>query len=120
MKTVLIIDDSNFMRTILKNILTQNNFEIIGEANNGLDGIEKYKKLKPDIVTLDITMDKMNGIDCLKNIIEIDNNANVVMCSSNGQMWAIIESIRLGAKDFIIKPFTNDTIIKTFDKIIKS
>lgn len=104
-KKVLLVDDSQFMRNILKNILINDGFEICGEASNGLEGISKYKELNPDLVMMDIIMDNMNGITSLKKIKEYDKNANIVMCTSMGQKPMILESIKYGAKDFIVKPF---------------
>ena len=117
MKRVLIIDDSSFMRRFLKNILVQNGYEIVGEAANGRVGIKKYKELNPDIVTMDITMDDMNGIDALKHIIEYDAAANVVMVSSMGQDAIVRDAITAGAKNFVVKPFNEQSVIGTLSKL---
>lgn len=116
-KTVLIVDDAAFMRMMLKNILMKDGYEIIGEAGDGIEGFNKYKELNPDIVTLDITMPVVGGIDCLKMIREYNPNANVVMCSAMGQQTMVIESIQAGAKDFIIKPFQADRVIESLRRI---
>ncbi|UZQ52080.1 response regulator [Clostridium kluyveri] len=118
MKKVLIVDDAAFMRLALKSILEKNGFEVIGEAENGAVGIEKYKELKPDLVTLDITMPKMNGIEALKEIKNIDPKSKVVMISAMGQEATVRKSIVLGAKSFIVKPFKNEHVIKTLTKIL--
>lgn len=116
-KTVLIIDDAAFMRMILKDILIKLGYNVIGEACNGIEGLKKYKELKPDIVTLDITMPEVGGIECLKMIIDYDSKANVIMCSAMGQQVMVIESIQAGAKDFVIKPFQADRVKSALDRI---
>lgn len=117
-KSILLIDDSSFMRIILKNILEKHKYKVIGEANNGEKGFFKYKELNPDIVCLDITMDKINGIECLKLIKQYNPNAKVIICSAMGQKYFITEAMKLGAIDFIVKPFKENDIINTFDKVI--
>lgn len=118
MPKVLVVDDAQFMRMMLKDILTKNGFEIIGEAKNGAEALERYKELKPDIVTLDITMPEVDGITALKNIKEYDPNAKAVMCSAMGQQGMVIESIQAGAKDFIVKPFQADRVIEAIRKAL--
>lgn len=113
MKNFLVVDDSSFMRMSITKILTNYGYNVIGEAGNGKDAIEKYKELSPDIVTLDITMPKMSGIDALKGIIAYDAGANVVMVSAMGQDRIIEEAISEGAKGFLIKPFKRDSVIAT-------
>ena len=104
MKTVLIVDDSSIMRKILKSIVTQNGYEVVGEATNGKMGVKKYKELQPDIVTMDFVMDKMNGLEALSRIIGENPNANVIMVSSMGQEAIVRDAIVLGAKNFLLKP----------------
>ena len=116
-KTVLIADDAAFMRMILKGILENTDFHVIGEAVNGKDALAKYKELKPDIVTMDITMSEMDGISALKAIKAFDSNAKVVMCSAMGQQGMIIECIQAGAKDFIVKPFQADRVQEALSKL---
>lgn len=118
MKKVLIVDDAAFMRLALKSILEQNGFEVVGEAENGALGIKKYKELKPDLVTMDITMPEMDGIEALKEIKSIDPNSKVVMISAVGQEANVRKSIVLGAKSFIVKPFKNEHVVKTLTKIL--
>lgn len=114
---ILIVDDSQFMRTIIKNSLKTRGFNDFDEASNGLEALNKYKKTHYDYVTMDITMDTMNGLDSLKAIKEYDNNAKVIMVTSMGQKTLILEAIKYGAIDFIIKPFTNESIDEAIEKI---
>ena len=115
--TVLVVDDAVFMRLVLREILTKGGFEVIGEAENGLKAVELYKKLKPDVVTLDITMPQMDGLAALKAIKEFDANAVVIMCSAMGQENLVQQAVKSGARDFIIKPFKADRIYKAFDNL---
>jgi len=117
-KTVLLVDDAAIMRMMLKQILTENGYEVVGEAENGLKAVEKYKELKPRLVIMDITMPEMNGIQATKSIREIDSNALVVMCSAMGQQSMVIESIQSGARDFIVKPFQADRVLEAVQKVI--
>lgn len=118
MARVLVVDDAAFMRMMLKNILTKNGYEIAGEAVNGNEALDKYKELKPDLVTLDITMPECDGIQALKNIRAADPSAKCLMCSAMGQQAMVIESIQAGAKDFIVKPFQPDRVIEAVKKAI--
>lgn len=111
MQKVLLADDSLFMREMLKEILPKDQFEIVGEASTGAIAVDKYKELKPDLVTMDITMPDMDGIEALKRIMEFDNNAKVVMCSAMGQKPMIKEALEAGAVEFIVKPFDRDKIV---------
>ncbi len=116
--SVLIVDDLLFMRTAIKEILVHNGMTIAGEAENGLRAVQLYKTNKPDIVLMDITMPVMNGIKALNRIMQLDRQANVIMCSALGQSRYIIESIRLGAKDFVIKPFKAERILSSIKKVL--
>lgn len=116
-KTVLIVDDAVFMRMKLKDILEKNGYSVLGEAKNGLEAVEKYKTEKPDLVTMDITMPEMDGVEALKEIKAFDANAKVLMCSAMGQQSMVMEAIREGALDFIVKPFDADRVIKALDKV---
>ena len=113
----MIVDDAIFMRMKLKDILEKNGYEVVAEAQNGADAIEKYKTEKPDIVTMDITMPEMNGIEALQKIKKIDPSAKVIMCSAMGQQAMVMEAIQSGALDFIVKPFETDRVI---DSIVKA
>lgn len=117
-KRILIIDDAMFMRTMLKGILTKNGYEIVGEASTGIEGIDKFRQLSPDLVTLDITMPEMDGLQCLEKIMEINPHANVVMCSAMGQQAMVLDAIRLGAKDFIVKPFREEKVVESVRKVL--
>jgi two-component system chemotaxis response regulator CheY len=111
MKKVLIVDDAAFMRVSIKNMLSKNGFEVIGEAENGKVAIQKYQELSPDIVTMDITMPEMDGLASLKKILAINPSANVVMISAMGQESMVREAVLSGAKGFIVKPFKEDVIL---------
>lgn len=118
MARVLIIDDAQFMRMMLKNILTQNGHEVVGEAANGKEGIAKYQELKPEIVTLDITMPEMDGVTALKEIKAIDGSAKVIMCSAMGQQAMVVDAIKAGALDFVVKPFQPERVMEALNKAL--
>ena len=118
MSKVLIVDDAAFMRMAIKNILVKHGFEEIEEAESGKVGVKKYKELKPDIVTMDITMPELTGLEALKQIIAYDPKANVVMVSAMAQDQMVMEAIMNGAKSFIIKPFKEDHVIQTLKKVM--
>lgn len=115
---ILIVDDAAFMRMMIKDILTKNGYEVVGEANDGLQAVEKYKELSPDLVTMDITMPEMDGITALREIRKYDPNAKVIMCSAMGQQAMVIDAIQAGAKDFIVKPFQADRVLEAIKKTI--
>lgn len=115
---VLIVDDAAFMRMMLKDILTKNGFEVIGEAENGAIAIDKFKELHPDLVTMDITMPELDGISAVKKIKSIDENARVVMCSAMGQQAMVIDAIQAGARDFIVKPFQPERVLEAIQKAL--
>ena len=117
-KNILICDDAAFMRMMIKDILTKNGYNVVGEAENGAKGVEKYNELKPDLVLMDITMPEMDGIAALKAIKASDAGASVIMCSAMGQQAMVIESIQSGAKDFIVKPFQADRVIEAVKKVV--
>ena len=114
---VLIVDDAIFMRASIRRMLETNGFEVVGEAENGLVGLKKYFELNPDVVTMDITMPEMTGIEALKAIRQKDPTAKIVMVSAMGQEGLVRESIISGAKTFIVKPFKEDLIVETLKKI---
>ena len=111
MARVLIVDDAAFMRMMIRNILTQNGHEVVGEAENGEQAVTRHAELRPDVTTMDITMPEQDGISALREIIAADPAAKVVMCSALGQEAKVIESIRSGAKDFVVKPFQQDRVL---------
>ena len=118
MTRVLIVDDAAFMRMMVKDILTKNGFEVVGEAGNGIKALEMYKQEKPDIVTMDITMPEMDGIQAVKAIKEFDPAAKVIMCSAMGQQSMVMDAIKAGARDFIVKPFQADRVLEAIRKAI--
>jgi two-component system chemotaxis response regulator CheY len=117
MKRVMIVDDAAFMRMAIRKVLERNGFEIVGEAENGAISIEKYAECRPDIVTMDITMPEMTGIEALKRIRQIDPDARVVMVSAMGQEALVREAIINGAKSFIVKPYKEEHIVQTLNSV---
>ena len=117
-KNILICDDAAFMRMMIKDILTKNGYNIVGEAENGAKAVEKYAELKPDLVLMDITMPEMDGIEALKKIKAADANASIIMCSAMGQQAMVIESNQSGAKDFIVKPLQADRVLEAVQKVV--
>ncbi|MBU8905007.1 response regulator [Desertibacillus haloalkaliphilus] len=118
MASVLIVDDAAFMRMMIKDILTKNNYEVAGEAANGDEAVQKYEELKPDLVTMDITMPEKDGIEALKEIRKINPDAKIIMCSAMGQQSMVIDAIQSGAKDFIVKPFQADRVLEAIQKVL--
>lgn len=118
MAGVLIVDDAEFMRLSIRTILEKGGFEVAGEAVNGMEAVIKYKELKPDVVTMDITMPEMTGIDALKNIMEFDPKAKIIMVSAMGQETLVKESILNGARTFIVKPFKEEQVIQSINKLV--
>ena len=115
---ILIDDDAAFMRMMIKDVLTKNGFEVLGEAENGAKAIEKYKELQPNLTIMDITMPEIDGIQAVKEIKKLDPNAKIIMCSAMGQQAMVIEAIQAGAKDFIVKPFQADRVIEAVKKVL--
>ncbi|WP_163972062.1 response regulator [Oceanobacillus halotolerans] len=117
MVKVLVTDDAAFMRMQLKDNLTKLGLEVVGEAVDGADAIEKCKELRPDLITMDITMPEMNGVDAVKEIKKLDGNVKMIMCSAMGQQNMVLEAIQAGAQDFIVKPFTFERIKEAVEKV---
>lgn len=115
---ILIVDDAVFMRMKLKDILTKNGYEVVGEAQNGQEAFEKYQATNPDVVTMDITMPDVDGLEALKMIRAHDPNAKVIMCSAMGKQGMVMDAIKSGAKDFIVKPFDTDRVINAITKVL--
>ena len=119
MTTLMIVDDASFMRLTIKNMLDENEYKVVAEAADGLEAVEKYCKFKPDIVTMDITMPNMTGLEALKKIKEIDSKAKIVMISAVGQEAFIKEAVLSGATTFIVKPFQKEKLIEVLDGLKK-
>jgi len=115
---VLVVDDAIFMRRMISEILEENGMEVVGEADTGAAAIKLYNELKPDLVTMDIIMPEMNGIDAVKEIIAIDAQAKIVMCSALGQQALVQEALAAGARDFLIKPFNPSRVIEVISKVL--
>ena len=106
------------MRMMLKGIFEKNGYEVAGEATNGKEAICMYGSAKPDFVTLDITMPEMDGIEALKKLVEMDPGATIIMCSAIGQQANVLEAIKIGAKDFIVKPFQPERVVESLKKVV--
>jgi two-component system chemotaxis response regulator CheY len=119
MTRVLIADDASFMRQMIRDVIEPEGFEVVGEASDGVEVIEKFKELHPDVVMMDIVMPKRSGIDAVKGIVAMDPTARVVMCSALGQETLVMEAIEAGAKDFIVKPFKPDSVVATLRKALE-
>ena len=117
---ILIVDDALFMRNMLRNIFSESGFEVVGEAQNGNEAVDKFRELQPDLVTMDIVMPEKNGIEALKEIIAASENAKIVICSALGQESLIMEALEAGAKDFIVKPFKPPKVIEVAQKVLAS
>jgi len=116
--TVLVCDDAVFMRTMVSDILSQAGFTVVGEAENGKQAVEKYQQLKPDLVTMDIIMPEMGGIDAVRAITDFDPQARVLMCSAMGQQALVAEAIQAGAKDFVVKPFQPSRVLEAVQRVL--
>ena len=117
-QTVLICDDAIFMRTMVSDILTQAGYEVVGEAETGVQAVEKYKELRPDLVTMDIVMPDMGGIDAVREITQLDPNARILMCSAMGQQALVVEAIKAGARDFVVKPFQPSRVLEAVQRVL--
>ncbi|MDE6220161.1 MAG: response regulator [Lachnospiraceae bacterium] len=118
MAKILIVDDAVFMRVTIRKILEANGHTVAGEAGNGVEAVQKYTELQPDVVLLDITMPEMNGVDALKRIKELDAKAKVIICSAMGQQAMVAQAIQNGAKDFIVKPFEADRVVAAIQRVL--
>lgn len=117
-KGILIADDAIFMRTLLKDILTKAGFEIVGEAANGKEAVDLYNQCQPALVTMDITMPEKTGLEALKEIISVSPEAKVIMCSAMGQHAMVLDAIKSGAKDFVVKPFQPERVLEAVNKVL--
>src|SRR4051794_5548009 len=118
MARVLVVDDAVFMRKMVSDALTKQGHEVIGEASNGAEAVTQYQALSPDIMTLDITMPEKDGVEALREIVGIDPSARVIMCSALGQESKVLEAVKAGAKDFVVKPFQPDRLAQAVDKAL--
>lgn len=118
MARVLVVDDAAFMRKMVSDALAKGGHEVIGQAGNGNEALEQFRELRPDLMTLDITMPEKDGLATLKDLMELDPSAKVIMCSALGQESKVLESIKLGAKDFVVKPFKPDRVIDAVAKAL--
>lgn len=118
-KKVLIVDDAVFMRGLIKDVFSSPEFEIVGEATNGIEGIEKFKELNPDIIIMDIVMPFKSGIEATREIRQLSQNVIIIICSALGQETLVMEAIEAGANDFIVKPFKKDEVIGVVSKYIR-
>ena len=119
MARILIVDDAKFMRITLTNILKKANHVIVGEAENGREAVKLYRELKPDLVTMDITMPEMSGLDAVKEIKKDYKDAKIIMCSAMGQQKMVVDAIEAGAKDFIVKPFDDSQVIDSVSRVLR-
>jgi two-component system, chemotaxis family, chemotaxis protein CheY len=115
---VLVVDDAKFMRVTLTNMLEKGNHQVIGEAENGREATELYRSLQPDVVTMDITMPEMTGIEAVKQIISEFPEAKIIMCSSMGQQQMVLSAIEAGAKDYIVKPFDESRVNTAISRVL--
>lgn len=116
--TVLVCDDAIFMRTMIADILGAAGYEVVGEAETGAQAVQKYRELKPDLVTMDIVMPDMGGIDAVREICKDDPDAKVLMCSAMGQQALVVEAIQAGAKDFVVKPFQPSRVLEAVQRVL--
>ncbi|MCK4799038.1 MAG: response regulator [Spirochaetes bacterium] len=117
---IVIADDLSFMRMVQKEILQEKGYEVVGEAVDGIEAVEKYKLFRPDVIILDITMPNMNGLEAMYKIFRIDKSAKIIICSALGQQRLIVEAIKAGVKDFIVKPFKPERVVSSIEKAIRS
>ena len=117
-QTVLVCDDAIFMRTMITDILTQAGYDVIGEAETGAQAVEKYRQLKPDLVTMDIVMPDMGGIEAVREICKDSREAKILMCSAMGQQALVVEAIQAGAKDFVVKPFQPSRVLEAVQRLL--
>ncbi len=116
--SILIVDDTIFMRSTIKKYLEESDIGVVGEASNGVEAVEKYKELNPSVVTMDITMPHMGGVEAIKRIVEYDSDANIIVCSSMGQEDVVMNAIKAGAKTFIVKPFEKSRLLDEINRVI--
>jgi len=118
MAKALVVDDAAFMRMVLRGILQKGGHEVAGEADNGAAAVDQYNALKPDFVTMDITMPNVDGIEAVKRIKAIDPDAAIIMCSAMGQQGMVVQAVQAGARDFVVKPFQEDRVLDSIRKML--
>lgn len=118
MARILVADDASFMRQMIREIVEAQGHEVVGEASDGDEVVEEWKRLHPDVVTMDIVMPRRSGIDAVKSIIELDPKARIVMCSAMGQQTLVVEAIQAGARDFIVKPFQPARVLEAVQRVL--
>ncbi|HEX3691614.1 MAG TPA: response regulator [Solirubrobacteraceae bacterium] len=118
MARVLVVDDAAFMRKVVSDALISGGHEVVGEGANGVEAVARFQDLRPDLTMLDITMPEKTGLEALAEIIAIDPNAKVLMCSALGQESKVIEALKLGAKNFLVKPFKPDALLEAVDQVL--
>ena len=119
MARVLVVDDAVFMRKMVSDALSKNGHQVVGEAANGDEAVARYQELRPDVTTLDITMPEKDGVAALREIVSLDPSARVIMCSALGQESKVLEAIKAGAKDFVVKPFQPDRVISAVEGALR-
>jgi two-component system chemotaxis response regulator CheY len=119
MARILVADDAAFMRQMIREIVEAEGHEVVAEASDGVEAVDQFKTHHPDLVTMDIVMPRRSGIDAVKGILELDSTACVVMCSALGQETLVTEALQAGARDFIVKPFKPDSVVKTVNKALE-
>jgi two-component system chemotaxis response regulator CheY len=119
MARILVADDASFMRMMIREIVENEGYEIVGEASDGIQAVEMYRELHPDIVTMDIVMPRRSGIDAVREIVELEPSACIVMCSALGQESLVSESLQAGARDFIVKPFKPESVLTTLREALE-
>jgi two-component system chemotaxis response regulator CheY len=118
MKKIMVVDDAGFIRLMLSDMLKSEGFDVVAAASNGMEAVQYFKQFSPDLVTMDITMPDMDGIEALQEIMRINPRAKVIMCSAMGQQKLVIDAVRVGAKDFIVKPFQKERVVDAINKIL--
>ena len=117
-KRVLIVDDASFMRNMLREILVDAGYQVVGEASHGLEAVQRHQELKPDLTTMDIVMPYKNGVDATREIVSADSEAVVIICSALGQEALVLEALEAGAADFLVKPFRAEDVLSVVRKAL--